>query len=93
MVNIQPVTIWKDGTSKQASVLVMRSIFDDLATSANFYYELKEADSQDAEGNTVSGSVLSVGNVSMSGDDYSDWSGDNAEAYAFAASQLNLTIV
>jgi len=86
-VNIQPVSIWNNGQSKQASELDARIIFDDLATSATFYYELKEV----VEG--VSGSVLSVGNIAMDGEDYIDWDNSNEEAYVYIAGKLNLTIV
>jgi hypothetical protein len=83
-VQIQPVSIWVNGQSKQASELDARIIFDDLATTAQFYYELKEV---------VSGSTLSNGNVSMDGQDYIDWDNSNEEAYIFVAGKLNLTIV
>ena len=86
-VNIQPVSIWYNGQSKQASELDARIIFDDLATSAQFYYELKEV----VDG--VSGSTLSNGNVSMDGQDYIDWDNSNEQAYVFIAGKLNLTIV
>jgi len=49
-VNIQPVSIWANGQSKNASELDARIIYDDLATSATFYYELKEAIVHDEEG-------------------------------------------
>lgn len=86
-VQITPVSIWYNGQSKEASELDARIIFDDLATSAQFYYELKEV---------VEGSTLSNGNVSMDGEDYSNWglSTDiNEAAYVYIASKLNLTIV
>ena len=89
-VQIQPVSIWYNGQSKQASELDARIIFDDLATSAQFFYELKEVVDE------VSGSTLSNGNVSMDGQDYLDWglSTDiNQAAYVYVASKLNLTIV
>ena len=89
-VQIQPVSIWYNGQSKQASELDARIIFDDLATTAQFFYELKEVVDE------VSGSTLSNGNVSMDGQDYLDWglSTDiNEAAYAYVASKLNLTIV
>jgi hypothetical protein len=89
-IQIQPVSIWYNGQSKQATELDARIIFDDLATSAQFFYELKEV----VEG--VSGSTLSNGNVSMDGQDYLDWglSTDiNQAAYVYVASKLNLTIV
>jgi hypothetical protein len=90
---IQPVQIWKNGVSKSASVLSAIIINDDLASSATFYYQLKEGDSQDAEGNVISGQSLADGNVSMSGQDYIDWDNSNDSAYAYIASQLNLVII
>ena len=102
MAQIQPVSVWKDGQVKTAEQFSLRSIGDDLETSAQFYYELKEADvtTQDSEGNDVvtSGSVVAVGNLGMSGQDYIDWGSQsgvdiNAWAYDWAASQLSLTIV
>lgn len=85
-VQIQPVSIWANGQSKQASELDARIIYDDLATSATFYYELKEASSE-------GGSVLSVGNVAMDGQDYIDWDNSNDEAYVYIGAKLNLTIL
>lgn len=86
-VQIQPVNIWANGQSKQASELDARIIYDDLATSATFYYELKEVLEEG------SGSVLSVGNVAMDGQDYIDWDNSNEQAYDFIAGKLNLTIL
>jgi hypothetical protein len=86
-VQIQPVSIWANGQSKEASELDARIIYDDLATSCTFYYELKEV----VEG--VSGSALSVGNVAMDGEDYINWDNSNEQAYEYIASKLNLTIV
>jgi hypothetical protein len=86
-VQIQPVSIWANGQSKQASELDARIIYDDLATSATFYYELKEV----VDG--VSGAALSVGNISMDSQDYIDWDNSNEEAYVYIAGKLNLTIV
>jgi hypothetical protein len=85
-VNIQPVSIWNNGQSKEASELDARIIYDDLATSCTFYYELKEV----VEG--VSGSALSVGNVAMDSEDYQNWDNSNEEAYVYIAGKLNLTI-
>jgi hypothetical protein len=87
-VQIQPVSIWANGQSKSASELDARIIYDDLATSATFYYELKEASSEES-----AGSVLSVGNCSMDGEDYIDWDNSNEQAYQYIAGKLNLTIL
>lgn len=102
MAQIQPVSVWKDGQVKTAEQFNLRSIGDDLQSSAQFYYELKEADvtTQDAEGNDVItyGSVVANGNLSMAGQDYSDWGAQagadiNAWAYTWAADKLNVVIV
>jgi hypothetical protein len=92
-VNIQPVSIWYNGQNKQASELDARIIYDDLATSAAFYYELKEATTHNAEGVASGGAVLSVGNISMNGQDYIDWDNSNEAAYVYIAGKLNLTII
>jgi hypothetical protein len=84
---IQPVSIWVNGQSKQASELDAKIIFDDLATTAQFYYELKEVV------NGVSVATLSNGNVSMDGQDYIDWDNSNEEAYVYIAGKLNLVII
>lgn len=86
MKNINTVTIWKDGVSKTAEVFALRSVGDDLATAATFYYELKETD----------GEVLTSGNLVMDGEDYQLWNvtpDANTEAYNWAAAKLNLTII
>ena len=83
-VNIQPVSIWANGQSKEASELDARIIYDDLATSCTFYYELKEGNG---------GLILSVGNVAMDGQDYIDWDNSNEQAYVYIAGKLNLTII
>ena len=92
-VNIQPVSIWSNGQSKSASELDARIIYDDLATSATFYYELKEAIVHDENGVASGGAVLSVGNVSMDSEDYQNWDNSNEAAYQYIAGKLNLTIV
>lgn len=96
MVQIEPVSIWVNGVVKEATQFNLRIINDDLATSATFYYELKSADVTDAEGNVIGGQVLSVGNESVSGQEYIDWGASsdvNAEAYVIVAGKLNVVIV
>lgn len=94
MVNIQPVLVWNNGQELEASVLSAVIISDDLATNAQFYYQLLSASIVDEDGNLVSsGQSLVSGNVGMSGTDYSSWDGSNSAAYTFVADQLNLTII
>lgn len=90
MKAIQNVQVWKNGEEKQANALGLILINDDLATNANFYYQLLA--SSEVEGN-VSTEQLADGNCSMSGQDYLDWDDSNDGAYDFVAEKLNLTIV
>lgn len=95
-MNITPIQIWKDGQVKSAEVFKLRSIADDLATSASFYYELCTEEPVGEDGITPVGQVLSNGNISISGQDYQDWgagSDINQWIYDWAADQLGLTII
>lgn len=85
--SIQPVTIWVNGQSKTANYIIARSIYDDLNTEAIFYYQLTD---------DQSGSVVTDGNVTMSGQDYIDWDASadiNLAAYEYLCEQLNLILV
>ena len=94
MVNIQPVLVWNNGQELEASVLSAVLISDDLATNAQFYYQLLSAPTVDVDGIVLNnGQALASGNVSMTGTDYTSWNGSNTAAYAFVADQLNLTII
>ena len=95
MAEIQPKSLWVGGQEKIASILNLRSISDDLATTATFYWELQEADVVVDE-QTTQGQVLQCGNLAMSGEDYQLWNGVsdiNAEAYSWAATKLNIVLV
>jgi hypothetical protein len=93
MAQIQAVSIWKDGVEKQAEVLTLRIVMDDMASSCTFYYEMKEADVVNEDESVTPGQVLAVGNSSMGSQDYIDWDGSNAEAYTYVAGKLNLVLV
>ena len=87
MKAIQNVQVWKNGEEKQANTINVILINDDLATSANFYYQLI-ASSEENQSES-----LADGNCSCAGQDYIDWDNSNEAAYEFVASKLNLTIV
>lgn len=94
---ITPVQIWVSGQEKEATYLGLVSIYDDLESTATFYYQLYEQ-ALDEEGNPILGASITTGNLTMSGQDYQDWgnqsgSSINEWAYNWAATQLNLTIV
>jgi len=88
MKNISPVSIWKNGQNKTASILDAIIINDNLSTSCTFYWMLKEADQEEQ-----AGQVLADGNATMSGDDYDNWDGNNDYAFEYIAEQINVTII
>jgi hypothetical protein len=80
-MNIQPITIWKNGEAKTATQISVVIISDNLNDSATFYYRLlTEEDEQVAEGN-----------VGISGEDYANWF-SNEDAYAYVTDKLNLVL-
>ena len=91
MKTIQSVNVWQNGEVKSATKFNMNSVFDNLESSASFYYELLSV-SQDAEGNEVLTQVAQ-GNLSMVGADYQNWDDSNDGAYTWGANQLSLTII
>jgi hypothetical protein len=88
MKNISPVSIWKNGQNKTASILDAIIINDNLSSSCTFYWMLKEADQEEQ-----TGQVLADGNATMSGEDYDNWDGSNDYAFEYIAEQINVTII
>lgn len=82
MKTIESIKLWKDGATETATILNMYISFDDLSTTAVFYYDLFN----DAL------VKLAEGKLTMSGADYQNWDDSNDAAYAFAATELNLVI-
>ena len=89
MKPIQPIQIWKNGQSQEANLLNAYIINDNLQSSCSFYYQLCSSGEQP---DTI-GQSLAEGNVSMSGEDYLGWTGDNDYAFSYIAEQLNLTLL
>lgn len=86
MKTIEPVSIWDNGQTVEATILNAYAVNVTLGTSATFYYQLL---SQTAEG-YVSQQVAQ-GNLSMTGEAYAQWEVDSY-AWDWVAEQLNLTI-
>ena len=87
MKSIQPVSVWYNGQDQQAVLLNAYVINDNLSTSANFYWALYTANSEQ---------LLSQGNLLMDGQSYIDWNANpdiNDAAYTWIADQLSLTII
>lgn len=86
MKTIQPVSIWDNGSVKEAKILNAYAVNVTLGTSATFYYSL----SAENDDQTI-GSQVAQGNLTMDGDAYAKWSVDSY-AWDWVAEQLNLTI-
>lgn len=86
MKTIEPVSIWDNGSVKEAKVLNAYAVNVTLGNSATFYYSLSaENDDQ------TLGAQVAQGNLTMTGDAYAKWTVD-AYAWDWVAEQLNLTI-
>ena len=86
MKKIEAVSIWDNGKVQQAKLLNAYAVNVALGTSATFYYQML---SETEEGNV--GMQLTQGNLTMSGEDYSQWEVDNF-AWDWVAEKLNLVI-
>lgn len=86
MKTIQPVSIWDNGQNLEAKILNAYAVNVTLGTSATFYYSLM---TELEDGNV--GMQVAQGNLSMTGEDYTQWEVDSY-AWDWVAAQLNLTI-
>jgi len=86
MKTIETVSIWNNGQIDEAKVLNTYAINVTLNTSATFWYGLL---AETADGNIST--TLAQGNLTMTGDAYTQWQTDNY-AWNWVAAQLNLTI-
>jgi hypothetical protein len=89
MKQIEPITIWKNGQSQEATILNAYIINDNLESSCSFYYQLCASGEQP---DTI-GQSLADGNVTMDGENYLAWDGSNDYAFSYIAEKLNLTII
>jgi hypothetical protein len=93
MAQIQPVTLWIQGTTKTANVFDLSIVNDDLATRAVLYYRLGSETVTEESNSTV---WLQDGNLTIDGQSYQTWDADpsaNEWIYNWSALQLNLTII
>jgi hypothetical protein len=90
MKQIQPVSIWYNGSFINANIFNFYSINDNLSNSATFYYALYSGTIEEL------GTKLAEGNLTMTGFDYEAYStspDSNSYAYQWGATQLNLILV
>lgn len=94
---ISPITVWVNGTSKEAQYLQVTGINDNYESSATNYWQMFTMN-VDAEGVESMGEAVAQGNLTIDGADYIEW-GDvpamsvNAWIYDWVAEQLNLELV
>lgn len=93
MKPIEAVTIWKNGESQKANLLNAIIINDNLQSSCSFYYSLNASGEGTEAYPLVIGQTLAEGNITMGGDQYLAWDGDNNFAFSYIAEKLNLTLI
>ena len=93
MKQIQPITIWKNGESQEANLLNAIIINDNLQSSCAFYYSLNAGGDGTEAMPLVIGQTLAEGNLTMDGENYLAWDGDNDYAFTYIAEKLNLTLI
>ena len=93
MKSIEPILIWKNGESQEANLLNASIVNDNLATACTFYYQLCSSGEGTEALPLVIGQTLAEANITMAGDDYLAWDGDNDYAFTYIAEKLNLTII
>jgi hypothetical protein len=93
MKKIQPVNAWKNGEQLEANLLNAIIIRDNMQDFAEFYYSLNAGGEGTETMPLIIGQVVAEGNITMSGDDYLAWDGDNNYAFTYIAEKLNLTLV
>jgi hypothetical protein len=93
MKKIEAVTIWKNGESQKANLLNAYIINDNLQSSCSFYYSLCASGEGTEAMPLVIGQTLAEGNITMDGENYLAWDGDNNYAFTYIAEKLNLTLI
>ena len=93
MKSIEAVTIWKNGESQEANLLNAYIINDNLQSSCSFYYSLNSSGEGTEAMPLVIGQSLAEGNITMDGENYLNWDGDNDYAFTYIAEKLNLTLI
>ena len=93
MKKIEPVTIWKNGESQEANLLNAYIINDNLQSYCSFYYSLCASGEGTEAMPLMVGQTLAEGNITMDGENYLAWDGDNDYAFTYIAEKLNLTLI
>lgn len=96
ITKIQPITMFKFGA---ADTLLLRSTSDDLATNAQFYWQLGRTipavpatDDTPEVPESFLPSETAKGNAEIVGDNYAGWDGSNDAALALILPQIDATV-
>ena len=90
---IEPIYVWNNGESQEANLLNAFIENDNLKSSCSFYYTLNEGGQGTEENPLVVGKILAEGKITMDGENYLSWDGDNNSAFQYIAKKLNLTLI
>ena len=83
MKQIEPISIWQNGTTKTAVKLQVQGTSVTLGQAASFYWQLL----------TEEGHQVANGNLGISGEKYTAWGADDDYVYTIIAEDLKLTII
>ncbi len=90
---IKPISVWNNGESQEATILNAFIENDNLKSSCSFYYTLNEGGQGTEENPLIVGKILAEGKITMDGENYLSWDGDNNSAFEYIAEKLNLTLI
>jgi hypothetical protein len=93
MRKIQPILAWKNGEQLEANLLNAYIINDNLQSYCSFYYSLCASGEGTEAMPLMVGQTLAEGNITMDGENYLAWDGDNDYAFTYIAEKLNLTLI
>jgi hypothetical protein len=93
MRKIETISAWKNGEIQEANLLNVYIINDNLQSSCSFYYSLCASGEGTEAMPLVIGQNLAEGNITMDGENYLNWDGDNDYAFTYIAEKLNLTLI
>jgi len=83
MKQIEPISIWQNGTTKTATQLQVQGTSVTLGQAASFYWQLL----------TEEGHQVANGNLGISGEQYDAWGADDNYVYTIISTDLSLVIV
>jgi hypothetical protein len=93
MKKIVPIQAWKNGEQLEANLLNVYIIRDDLQTYCEFYYSLNTSGEGTEQNPLIVGKILAEGKITIDGENYLAWDGDNNYAFTYIAEKLNLTLI